>query len=52
LAGAVAHWWQAQVQTLGPERPPSVQLLQEFFRAEYGFNDSYKSVRKGSKSAK
>jgi transposase len=46
LAEAVAHWWQAQVETLGKERPPSVQLLQEFLRAEYGYNGSYKSVRK------
>jgi len=46
LAEAVAHWWQAQAEILGPQRPPSVQLLQEFLRAEYGYNGSYKSVRK------
>src|SRR5205823_7872247 len=27
-------------------RPPSVQLLHEFLRAEYGYHGSYKSVRK------
>ena len=46
LAEAVAHWWQAQLEILGQHRPPSVQLLQEFLRAEYGYNGSYKSVRK------
>ena len=46
LAEAVAHWWQAQAQILGPQRPPSVQLLQEFLHDEYGYNGSYKSVRK------
>ena len=30
LAGAVAHWWQAQLEVLGPERTPSVQLLHDF----------------------
>ena len=46
LAEAVAHWWQAQAQILGPQRPPSVQLLHEFLRAEYGDDGSYKSVCK------
>ena len=46
LVEAVAHWWQAQAQFLGPQRPPSVQLLYEFLRAEYAYNGSYKSVRK------
>jgi transposase len=46
LAEAVAHWWQAQAQILGQERPPSVQLLHEFLRAEHGYDGSYKSVRK------
>jgi transposase len=46
LAGVVAHWWQAQVEILGQQRPPSVQLLHEFLRAEYGYGGSYKSVRK------
>src|SRR5947209_20294069 len=46
LAGVVAHWWQAQVDVLGQQRPPSVQLLHEFLRAEYGYDGSYKSVRK------
>ena len=46
LAEVVAHWWQAQVAALGPQRPPSVQLLHEFLRAEYGYDGSYKSVRK------
>jgi transposase len=46
LAEAVAHWWQAQAEILGPQRPPSVLLLQEFLQAEYGYNGSYKSVRK------
>ena len=31
---------------MGKQRPPSVQTLQEFLRAEYGYNGSYKSVRK------
>ena len=46
LAGAVAHWWQAQVEALGQERPPSVQLLHDFLCAEHGYQGSYKSVRK------
>ncbi len=46
LADAVAHWWQAQAEITGQERPPSVLLLQEFLRDEYGYNGSYKSVRK------
>ena len=46
LAEAVAHWWQAQVEIRGQQRPPSVQLLHEFLRAEYGYGGSYKSVRK------
>src|SRR5262249_35961209 len=46
LADAVAHWWQGQVEALGPERPPSVQTLHEFLQAEYGYDGSYKSVRK------
>jgi hypothetical protein len=46
LAEAVAHWWQAQVEVLGRQRPPSVQLLHEFLRAEHGYDGSYKSVRK------
>ena len=46
LVEAVAHWWQAQAEILGQERPPSVLPLHEFLRAEYGYNGSYKSVRK------
>jgi transposase len=46
LAEVVAHWWQAQVEILGQQRPPSVQLLHELLRAEYGYDGSYKSVRK------
>lgn len=46
LADVVDHWWQAQVDLLGQQRPPSVQLLHEFLRDEYGFCGSYKSVRK------
>ena len=46
LADAVAHWWRAQLEVLGQQRPPSVQLLHEFLRAEHGFDGSYKSVRK------
>jgi hypothetical protein len=46
LAEAVAHWWQSQAQILGQQRPPSVQLLHEFLRAEHGYDGSYKSVRK------
>jgi transposase len=46
LAEAVAHWWQAQAEVLGQGRPPSVQTLHEFLRAEHGYDGSYKSVRK------
>jgi transposase len=46
LAEAVTHWWQAQAEILGQERPPSVQLLHDYLRAEHGFDGSYKSVRK------
>jgi transposase len=46
LTEAVALWWQAQRDLLGPQRPPSVQLLHEFLRAEHGYEGSYKSVRK------
>jgi transposase len=46
LAESVAHWWQAQAEILGQERPPSVQLLHDFLRAEHGYDGSYKSVRK------
>ena len=46
LAEAVAHGWQTQAEILGQQRPPSVQLLQEYLRAEYGYTGSYKSVRK------
>jgi transposase len=46
LAEAVAHWWQSQIEILGQQRPPSVQLLHEFLRAEHGYDGSYKSVRK------
>jgi transposase len=46
LTEVVTHWWQAQVETLGQQRPPSVQLLHEFLRAEHGYDGSYKSVRK------
>jgi transposase len=46
LDQAVDHWWQAQAEVLGRQRPPSVQLLHDFLRAEYGYNGSYKSVRK------
>jgi transposase len=46
LTEAVAHWWQAQAEILGQERPPSVPLLHGFLRAEYGYEGSYKSVRK------
>src|SRR3954447_22266030 len=46
LAEAIAHWWQAQAEILGKGRPPSVLTLQEFLRDEYGYDGSYKSVRK------
>jgi transposase len=46
LVEAVAHWWHGQVQFLGQDRPPSVQLLHEFLRAEHGYEGSYKAVRK------
>ncbi len=34
LDEVVTHWWQAQLEALGPLRPPSVQLLHEFLRDE------------------
>ena len=40
LAEVVAHWWQAQAEALGQERPPSVQLLHEFLRAGHGYDGS------------
>jgi hypothetical protein len=46
LDQAVAHWRQAQLEILGPQGAPSVQLLHDFLRAEYGYQGSYKSVRK------
>jgi transposase len=46
LAEAVEHWWHAQVESAGEDRPPSVQLLHDFLREEYGYAGSYKSVRK------
>jgi transposase len=46
LDQVVAHWWQAQVESLGDDRPPSVQVLYDFLRAAHGFDGSYKSVRK------
>lgn len=46
LAQAVAHWWQARAEILPQGRPPSVQLLHEFLRTEFGYTGSYKSVRK------
>jgi hypothetical protein len=46
LTEAVAQWWQAQLEVVGQQRTPSVQLLHEFLRAEHGYDGSYKSVRK------
>ncbi len=46
LDQVVAHWWHAQVAALGDDRPPNVQVLYDFLRAEYGFDGSYKAVRK------
>jgi transposase len=46
LVEAVACWWQAEAVALGPQRPPSVQVLHDFLRAEHGYDGSYKSVRK------
>ena len=46
LDQAVAHWWRAQLEILGPHHTPSVQLLYDFLRAEYSYQGSYKSVRK------
>src|SRR3954452_4965118 len=37
LAEVVSHWWQAQAEILGQQRPPCVQLLHEFLRVEYGY---------------
>ncbi len=46
LAEVVVHWWQAQAETARDDRPPNVQGLHEFLRAEYDYGGSYKSVRK------
>jgi transposase len=46
LEPVVDHWWQGQTEALGDQRPPSVQLLYDFLRAEHDFGGSYKSVRK------
>jgi transposase len=46
LADVVEHWWHAQAEALGEGRPPSVQLLHDYLREEYGYRGSYKSVRK------
>src|SRR5262245_7187960 len=46
LVEVVDHWCRTRREVIGQERPPSVQLLHEFLRAEYGYNGSYKSVRK------
>src|SRR5262249_58613092 len=46
LEQAVAHWWLAQAEILGQGRPPSVQALHDSLRAEFGYDGSYKSVRK------
>jgi transposase len=46
LVEVVDQWWLAQREILGQERPPSVQTLHEFLRDEYGYDGSYKSVRK------
>ena len=46
LAEVVEHWWHAQVEALGDDRPPGVQSLHDFLREEYGYRGSYKSVRK------
>ena len=46
LDQAVDHWWHTQAEIRGGERPPSVQTLHDFLRAEYGYDGSYKSVRK------
>jgi transposase len=46
LTEVVVHWWQSQVEILGEKRPPNVEHLHEFLKAEHGFDGSYKSVRK------
>jgi transposase len=46
LVEVVEHWWRAQAGALGEGRPPSVQLLHDYLREEYGYRGSYKSVRK------
>jgi len=46
LDQVVAHWWHAQAEHTGGERPPGVLALYEFLRDEHGFDGSYKSVRK------
>jgi transposase len=46
LAEVVEQWWHAQAEALGDDRPPSIQLLHDYLREEYGYRGSYKSVRK------
>jgi transposase len=46
LADLVSHWWRVQAEMLGDRRPPSVQVLFDFLRAEHGYDGSSKSVRK------
>ncbi|MBV8311878.1 MAG: hypothetical protein JO344_15960 [Planctomycetaceae bacterium] len=46
LEHVVTDWWHARAEQRGDERPPSVQQLHEFLRAEHGYDGSYKSVRK------
>jgi transposase len=46
LEHVVTDWWHARAEQLGDERPPSVQQLHDFLRAEHGYDGSYKSVRK------
>jgi transposase len=45
LAEAVEHWWSAQAEASGDDRPPSVQSLHDYLREEYAYRGSYKSVR-------
>lgn len=46
LVGAIDAWWKAQVAVLGPDRPPNVEALHQRLVADYGYEGSYKSIRK------
>jgi transposase len=51
LVEAVRVWWEAQVERLPADRPPSVEALHAWLQAEHSYRGSYKSVRKYVRSA-